>query len=194
MKHYISSAEQLRCSVELAKRIYESGWLPDVIIGLYRGGVFPAIVIEDYLRSKGVKTFHFPLHIQSYDPDKAESTSKEVINFGFPDYVMQSYLSGNWKRVLVVDDICDTGKTFSAFEHSVVLNFYNLSKSYEFETRRATIAWKPEKHATFKPDWWIREFSNDTWVVFPHEFVGLTDQEVFCKKVIEQDDNVSFSP
>jgi len=63
MKHYISSAEQLKCSVELAKRIYESGWLPDVIIGLYRGGVFPAIVIEDYLRAKDIKTFHFPLHI-----------------------------------------------------------------------------------------------------------------------------------
>lgn len=194
MKHYISSAEQLKCSVELAKRIYESGWLPDVIIGLYRGGVFPAIVIEDYLRSKNVKTFHFPLHVQSYDPDKAESVAGEAKVLDFPEYVKQSYIAGGWKRVLIVDDICDTGSTFSALENAFVKYLYGLKDAYEFDRRRAVIAWKPEKHAIFKPSWWIKEFSNDTWVVFPHEFVGLTDQEVFCKKVIEQDNDEYFTP
>ena len=61
-KDYISSSKMWQMSFELAKRIDMSGWKPDVIIGLYRGGVFPAIVIEDYLRSRGCKTFHFPLH------------------------------------------------------------------------------------------------------------------------------------
>ena len=82
------------------------------------------------------------------------------------------------KRVLVVDDICDTGATFSAPAGKLEEVFTAAGLLDGPEVRRAVVAWKPSKMAVFKPHWWVNEYENDDWVVFPHEFTGLTEAEV----------------
>lgn len=166
-KIYISSSKQWQWSYELAKRILVSSWKPDVVIGLYRGGVFPAIVIEDYLRSNGIKTFHFPLHCQSYDANAAESISETVKVVDLPEYVVKSM--SEWKNVLIVDDICDTGKTLEAVKNKIK---ETAEGKAVLRFRTACLLWKPDVCET-PPTWWIKEELADKWIVFPHEFCGV---------------------
>lgn len=179
-KTYISSSKMWQWSYELGRRILASGWKPDAVIGLYRGGVFPAIVIEDYLRSNGIKAFHFPLHCCSYDVDKAESISAEVKVLDFPEYVLKSVPA--WKNVLIVDDICDTGKTLEAVKNKIK-EAGKCQVSFNFRT--ACLIWKPDV-CDASPTWWIREASEDEWIVFPHEFVGVNLKEKLVSEKKEQ--------
>ena len=97
--------------------------------------------------------------------------------------------AGGWehKRVLAVDDICDTGASFAALAHK----FVELSAAAGLkdgpEVRRAAVAWKPGKMAVFKPHWWVKEYENGDWVVFPHEFTGLSEAEVQDKTAAEEE-------
>jgi hypoxanthine phosphoribosyltransferase len=173
-KKYIPSSKQWQWSYELAKRILMSGWKPDAVIGLYRGGIFPAIVIEDYLRSNNIKTFHFPLHCQSYDANAAESTSSDVKVVDFPEYIIATM--PEWKNVLIVDDICDTGKTLEAVK-AKLLSYSPTTAEYDcnynpYDIRTACLIWKPAVCST-SPTWWIKEAAADEWIVFPHEFCGI---------------------
>ena len=173
MKRYISSHELYNYSLDLAKRISVSEWQPDVVIGLYRGGVFPAIVIEDYLRSNGIKTFHFPLHCQSYDANAAESVSGEVKVVDLPEYALTSV--NEWKNILIVDDICDTGKTIEAVKAKIRSYGPTTSDgSSPFNFRSACLIWKPAT-SKIRPTWWVKEVIQDDWLVFPHEFTGLSE-------------------
>ena len=183
-KDYISSSKMWQMSFELAKRIDMSGWKPDAIIGLYRGGVFPAIVIEDYLRSRGCKTFHFPLHCQSYDANAAESTSSDVKVVDLPEYVTTSM--AEWKNILIVDDICDTGKTLEAVKAKI--RSYGPTAeggTSPFKFRTACLLWKPDSCET-PPTWWVKEADESTWTVFPHEFVGVSLKEKLIAEKKEQ--------
>lgn len=170
-KIYIPSSKQWQWSYELARRIMASGWKPDVVIGLYRGGVFPAIVIEDYLRSNDIKAMHFPLHCQSYDANAAESVSNNVKVVDLPEYVLTSIKE--WKNILIVDDICDTGKTLEVVKAKI--RSYGPTTSDDFTPfifRTACLLWKPDVCET-PPTWWVKEAAENEWIVFPHEFCGI---------------------
>jgi len=62
---------------------------------------------------------------------------------------------------LIVDDIVDTGRTFDIID------------GYEFHHKRdsgilyASLFYKPQSE--FKPDHYVEEITNDTWIVFPWE-------------------------
>jgi len=57
-KEYIGADELVRDSFELAARIYASGYRPDVILVLWRGGTPVGIVVHEFLLYKGVETYH----------------------------------------------------------------------------------------------------------------------------------------
>ncbi len=72
-------------------------------------------------------------------------------------------------RVLVVDDIFDSGCTASAA--------LELLASRAAEVRVATLYWKPNANTTdLQPHYYVRK--TDAWIVFPHEIEGLTADEV----------------
>ena len=76
-------------------------------------------------------------------------------------------------KVLVVDDVFDTGKTAAAVKARV--------DSVGADMRMACVYWKPEKNKTnLKPDYFVRDVGLD-WIVFPHEIEGLTDEEIVEK-------------
>ena len=161
---YITAHEQWLWSYRLARHIAASRWKPDTIVGLYRGGIFPAIVIEDYFASIGDKTIHFPLCCCSYAEDKAESASTDVIVHDIPSYALQSI--GNWKNVLIVDDICDTGKTIIAVKKKLL----SICQS-TLDVRSACLIWKRDVLGQVaQPTWWSKEAQANEWIIFPHEF------------------------
>jgi hypoxanthine phosphoribosyltransferase len=74
------------------------------------------------------------------------------------------------ERVLVVDDVFDTGKTAAAVKKRV--------EEAGAQMRIATVYWKPENNITeLRPDYFVKSCSDD-WIVFPHEIEGLSKEEI----------------
>ena len=78
-------------------------WEPDMIISINRGGLVPGVYL-----SHALKVPHYPVHYQTRDfvPGKH---AKNKWTFAFKPHSIN-----HDKNVLLVDDINDTGKTFTA--------------------------------------------------------------------------------
>ena len=94
------------CS-ELAAAIEKSGYKPDVIVGIARGGWVPARLLSDKLGNESVAS----MRVEFY-------TAPGVTN-RVPKITQPVSVDVKGKRVLLVDDVSDTG-------HSLELAFKSL--------------------------------------------------------------------
>lgn len=162
---FLDPVEYLRDQWRTARKILDSGWRPDVLIALWRGGAAPGAAIHEFLKVHGVKLRHYPLKCGCYS---ANGVIADEVVFDCASEVFASIAPG--ERVLAVDDVFDTGKTAAAV----------LSRLREVgaDARLACVYWKPGKNTTsFAPDYFARELG-DEWVNFPHELEGLSSDEI----------------
>lgn len=165
-KIYITADDLLLDSFRLARQILNSGWRPDALVALWRGGAPVGVAVHEFLAYHGVNVAHTALKCTSYS---GIGTHGEVC-FEFGDPVFDAIRSG--QRVLVVDDIFDSGCTAAA----VIRRLAGTAA----DVRIATAYWRPKNNATaLKPHYYVH--AADAWVVFPHELMGLTPAEVARK-------------
>ncbi len=171
-KAFIRADDLVRDSFSLAKRIYESGFVPDVLLVLWRGGTPVGIVIHEFLLYKGIDTYHTALKAESYLG--IGQRGKPRIEY------MESLLERVTpeSRVLVVDDIFDSGSTMKTVVDQ-------LSPAVA-EVKLATLYYKPEANTTdLTPDFYGRK--TDRWIVFPHELMDLSENEIRAKDQVVAD-------
>lgn len=162
-KIYLDSTEMLRDSFAFAREIYDSGFRPEVLIALWRGGAPVGIAIHEFFDFKGVECYHTSIKTCSYT-GIGERCEPSVENM---DCIMEKL--GPHTRVLVVDDIFDSGSTVRAVRDK-------LLEATDC-VRVATLYYRPEHNITdFIPDFYFKE--TGTWLVFPHELIGLTPEEI----------------
>ena len=167
-KHYLSADEYQADMWRLAASVRMSGWKPDILIALWRGGAPVGIAAHEFFKVTGWNIQHIPLKSVSYT-GIGENSGGVVFTHG--DSIFGMLRPGD--KVLVVDDVFDTGKTAAAVKARV--------DSVGAEMRMACVYWKPEKNKTnLKPDYFVRDVGLD-WLVFPHEIEGLSDEEVIEK-------------
>ena len=168
-KHYLAANDFLHDVWRLAAAIRQSGWKPDCLIALWRGGTPPGIAIHEFLKVSGWADIrHLPLKCSSYTG--IEENTGEV-RFTCAESVFGMLRKGD--RVLVIDDVFDTGKTAVAVKSKL--------DPIGVEVRFACVYWKPEKNTTnLKPDYFTRDVGLE-WIVFPHEIEGLSKDEVLEK-------------
>lgn len=166
-KVYVSANDYLRDSFRLARMILDSEWLPDDLIALWRGGAPVGVSVHEFLYYHGVRPCHHVLKCQSYT---GIQTRGHHVTFENADALFQSVAPG--ARVLVIDDVFDTGCT----AHTVLQRLALIG----VDARLATVYWKPKANqTTLRPDYFVRK--TDQWIVFPHELDGLTLDEVKVK-------------
>ena len=85
----------------ISKEIKNSGYEPDVIIALARGGWFAGRVLCDFLGLDDLSS----LKIEHYIGAAAIYSGEPYIRYPLSDEVVEG------KRVLIVDDIVNTGKS-----------------------------------------------------------------------------------
>jgi hypothetical protein len=138
--------------LELAVRIRRSGFQPDLIVGVSRGGWVPGRVLSDLLansRTANVKVeFYVGIGKTSRRPLVTQPISEEI--------------SG--KRVLLVDDVADTGE-------SLLVALQHVRERGAGEIRTVTVYYKP--HSKFKPDFFAE--TTGRWIVFPWERLETAD-------------------
>lgn len=165
-KIYLDSNGLTRDSFALARKIFDDGFRPDVIIGLWRGGTPVAVAVHEALHYLGVECYHTALKTQAYT-GIGEHKHPVIENMGaVMDHLREA------ERVLVVDDIFDSGDTVAAVKDAF--------RPFVRDLRFATLYYKPARSRwPFGPDYWLRE--TDAWLVFPHELMGLTREEIRTK-------------
>ena len=124
-----------------------------------------AVAIHEFLKVTGWELQHIPLKCSSYT-GIGENDGEVVFTHG--DIVFGMFRAGD--RVLVVDDVFDTGKTAAAVGRKLA--------EIGADMRIACTYWKPENNQTqLKPDYYTEDVGG-TWIVFPHEIDGLTADEM----------------
>ena len=108
-KLFISAEEQLLDSYRLGVKIHASGFRPDFIVGLWRGGSPVGIGVQDCLEYLGVKTDHISIRT-SYTgmttyTDMIENESG--IRVHGLQYLLENLEAD--KNLLIVDDVYSTG-------------------------------------------------------------------------------------
>lgn len=158
-------------SVDLARRIWAVGFRPDFLIGIWRGGTPPGIVIHEYFRLQGHDPYHTTIKTQSYSGMQRGEGGVEVKGL---EHVIDVVNATD--RLLLVDDVFDTGHTIAAILHAI----RHKARRNSPECRVATVYYKPLRNETsIAPDWW--QVETDDWIVFPHELEGLTPAEIRAK-------------
>lgn len=151
-KQYVSSEDIKKMSYALYTKIIEDNFKPDLLLGLARGGLIPM----GYL--SGEKMFNqrnvYSLGVQSYEGMEQQNEIKFTTPLDLK-YIQQ------FKKILLVDDLVDTGKTI---EH--VKKVLTTALSEDTDIRVAVLFYKP-KNSKIKPDYYVEE--TDKWLVFPQE-------------------------
>jgi hypoxanthine phosphoribosyltransferase len=168
-KHFISAADLLRDSFLLAEQIYASGFRPNFIVGVWRGGAPVGIAVQEYLEYKGLESDHIAIRTSSYYG--IDQHDKDVRVHGL-QYIIDR--ANHDDHLLIVDDVFDSGRSITA----VLRELKEKSRRNLPETIRIACPWfKPKKNQTeVIPDYYVHE--TDQWLVFPHEINGLTEAEI----------------
>ena len=133
----------------LCREILLDGFNPEVIVGLSRGGLTPGVMMSHWMQ-------------KPFKPVKASLRD-------FPEW--EDYLPKKTdERVLIVDDICDSGETFNRIKSYIKGPRINQPLELPVEVRFATLWWNNE--CNVEPHYYVNEIAKDstgTWIHFPWE-------------------------
>ena len=172
-KKFITAQELLEDSFRLAAKVYEDGFRPQFIVGIWRGGAPIGIAVQDYFDYKKVETDHIAVRTSSYYGINQQS--KEITVHGL-HYIIENANADD--GLLIVDDVFDSGRSIKALISQLELL---MRKNMPKDIRIACPWYKPEnKQVDITPDYYVHESSE--WLVFPHEISGLTPDEIIAGK------------
>ena len=167
-KLFIHADELLRDSFKLAWQVYESGYRPNYIIGVWRGGAPIGIAVQEFLDVLGVPSDHIAIRTSHYTGIGERDNTVQVYGL---NYIIKQVESED--SLLIVDDVHDTGISIQ----KIILDLQTACKKNTPEIKVATPYFKPKKNKTDrKPDFYIYE--TEKWLVFPHELEGLSMDEI----------------
>jgi hypoxanthine phosphoribosyltransferase len=159
------SGEKFRCEIlswagvvrdakKLAWAVKDSGYVPEIVIAIGRGGYVPARILCDYLLIRDLAAFK-----AEHWGTAAVQREKAVITFPLRANIKD-------KRVLLVDDITDTGETLR-------VSTQYLKRFRPREVRTAVLLHK--SCSTIVPDYFARKIVKWKWVTFPwHVWEDMT--------------------
>lgn len=149
----VTFAEVYDMVKNLSASIKASKYEPTTVIGLARGGWFSARLICDFLGLTDLVSLKCEHWIQT-GKTKDDATIR---------YPLTADLTN--KRILIVDDITDTGK-------SLITSTEYLAKLNPREVRTATMQYIPA--SKFVPDYYAEEVKVWTWFIYPWNWIEDT--------------------
>jgi len=167
-KIVLSAKDLLEDSFRLGLRVLEDGFKPTMIIAIWRGGTPVGMAVQEIMAYCGVESDHIAIRTSSYvGVDQRGAVAVHGLN-----YIIKKICHND--RVLIVDDVFDTGNTIVA----VIDELSKRARDNTPEDMRVAVPWyKPSRNETqIEPDYFIHETAE--WLVFPHELDALTPEEL----------------
>ena len=149
-KHYYSWQDIEDMCTNIVKQMYVDNYKPDHIVGLTRGGNIPATIISNMLDI----------------PCEAMKVSFRNDDRVDRDHWLSAFAME--KKILIVDDINDTGTTFEWIWNDWELG--NIVHGVKFATLTENLASEFENVSYHVHE--VNKAEEDVWLVYPWENIG----------------------
>lgn len=164
---YYSPTKIFHMSQKLGIKILESGFKPNCLVGISRGGLWIVRILADILDISDI----FTIFIKYYT-GIAETREKPEILQKPPEHFIKN------RTIVIVDDVADKGYSLQAA--------VNLLKSMNVgDVKTATLHYKP--WSIIKPDYYVKETSS--WIIYPWE-IYETIRMIMEKKGLTYEEKV----
>ena len=166
-KHLYVSYDEYHSLIEkLAIRIHQSGWQFDIILCLARGGMRPGDILS--------RIFDKPLAIMSTSSYRADAgTIQGRLDLAKYITMPKGELAG---RVLLVDDLSDTGVTLRA----VVDRLRSMPSISEL---RSAVIWN-KGVSSYTPDYFVELLPTSPWIHQPFEEYDDMRPDALARKFV----------
>jgi hypoxanthine phosphoribosyltransferase len=172
-RRFISANDLLLDSFKLAVKIYEAGFKPDFLVGLWRGGSAVGIAVQEGLDHFGVPTDHIAIRTSysgqhRYDEmvDKADTIRVHGLQ-----YLLENLSAEH--SLLIVDDVYSTGSSVAAVVNQLQKK---TRRNMPRDIRIASVWYRPSERTVRPPDYFLHETKD--WLVLPYELSGLSLEEI----------------
>ena len=177
-KTFVEEETLLNDAFRMAVSVYESGFAPTFIVGIWRGGSSVGIYVQECLQFLGVESDHISIRT-SYagltEYQKSVDYPSSIRVHGL-QYLLENLNADD--RLLLVDDVFNSGYSIEA----VITELQQkLRLNMPADVRVATPYFKPARNKTGRsPDYYVHEV--DEWLVLPYELQGLSRAEIMANK------------
>lgn len=172
-KKFIAADDLLRDSFQLAAHIYEAGFEPDFLVGLWRGGSAVGIAVQEGLEYLGVQTDHIAIRTSYRGATSyTEMVSKaDAIRVHGLQYLLENLSSHH--SLLIVDDVYSTGSSVKAVIDQLASK---TRRNMPHDIRIASVWFRPTERTLKTPEYYVHETRD--WLVLPYELTGMSVQEL----------------
>lgn len=178
-KQFLDEQAVILDSFRLGTEIFESGFRPTFIVGLWRGGSTIGIYVQECLQTLGIETDHISVRTSYQGQPHYQQTLSQPdpeIRVHGTQYLLENLNADD--RLLIVDDVVSTGRNVTAV---IARLKRHLKRNMPQEVKVASLFSRPSHDKTgLSPDYCLHTTSN--WLVFPYELHGLTPDEIKTHK------------
>ncbi len=192
-KHYYSWADVEKMCVSIVNQMYTDNWRPDYIVGITRGGNVPATIISNMT---GIRCEALKVSLRDADNDSESNCWMAEDAFGYvssesrnDDHIHDHRLrkairelnddvvvnTNNRKKILIVDDINDTGATFQWIQKDwkagCLPDSHDWNSVWNNNVRFAVMTENLSSNFELVKYHWdeVNKAEENVWLVYPYE-------------------------
>ena len=177
-KCFIDEQQLLEDSYRLAARIHASGFRPDFIVGVWRGGAAVGIYVQECLQYFGIESDHIAVRTSYGGRDdyfRRLRTGESIQAHGL-GYLVDRLEAHH--KLLIVDDVFSTGRHIDAIVERLRKR---CRRNFAGDLRVAAAYYRPPATGEgAAPDFFQRQ--SDDWLVLPYEIRGIDRDEMARQK------------
>lgn len=183
-KEFITCDMIRDAALKLVWKMYkEDGFVPDVIYDSLRGGAYMANVMSEFYKLIAMKegknpVFYAAVVARSYGDVKEHSDHVDIDGWTWSPWKLKK-----GQKVLIIDDIFDTGMTVNALVHTV-MEAGIPREDIKVAVYDYKVCLYKDNQLPVQPDYYCRKHvlnkpEDSRWIHYTcHEFIGLNHDEI----------------
>ena len=179
-KEYLPYNTVRNNALKMAHRIFNDGFIPDIIYVSLRGGVYLGNVISEYFKfvQRRIRPVYYAAVVARSYTGVGESDEVKVEGWTYPADALRT-----GDKILLVDDIFDSGRTINHLTQ-ILMGKGIPRKDIKVVVHDYKYFYDKAEQLSVQPDYWCRKHdlslkNEDIWIHYSsHELIGLTLEEL----------------